>query len=274
MKHTVNIDGLKMRYDDRGAGAAVLLIHGLGETGDSWRCQQEYFEKKFRVIAPDLRGHGESGDGQEGITIRRLADDCLALLDFLGIGQAHFVGHSMGGLISQEVAAHQPERMLSMTLSASAGFYPPPMGTEGLEERLRNIDQMTMAEFAGKIVTGACHPATGNEIRNELTAMFAANRKESYRQATISAIRSDFRRFHGNMQLPVLILVGDSDRTTPPEYARYLHGAITGARLRILSRSAHMCKLENPAEYNQALEVFLEDVARQTVSNAAEGGSN
>lgn len=274
MKHIVSINGLKLHYDDRGTGAAVLLIHGLGETGDSWRCQQEFFAKKFRVITPDLRGHGESGDGQEKITIRRFADDCLALLDFLGIRMAHFVGHSMGGLISQEVAAHQPERMLSMTLSASAGFYPPPVGTEGLEERLHNIDQMTMTEFAGKIVAGACHQETGNEIRAELTAMFAANRKESYRQATISTLRSDFRSFHGMMQMPALILVGDSDKTTPPEYGRYLYGAIAGARMKILSRSAHMCKLENPAEYNQALEGFLESVVRQTVEVDREGGGN
>lgn len=273
MKHIVDIDDLKLHYDDRGAaGAAVLFIHGLGETGDSWRFQQEFFEKKFRIITPDLRGHGKSGDGQEKITIRRFADDCLALLDFLGIGKAHFVGHSMGGLISQEVAAHQPERMLSMTLSASAGFYPPPVGTEGLEERLHNIDHLPMTDFAGKIVAGACHQETGNTIRRELAAMFAANRKESYRQATISTLRSDYRRFHGEMQVPVLILVGDSDRTTPPEYARYLYRAINGARMRILSRSAHMCKLENPAEYNQALEEFLEGVARQAVEAAAKGG--
>jgi 3-oxoadipate enol-lactonase len=95
---------LKLNYYDQGAGEALILVHGLGEEGLSWRPQIQEFSRHNRLIAPDLRGHGKSGHrDEEVITLRRFADDIIALARHLGIHQAHFCGHSLGGLAVLEI---------------------------------------------------------------------------------------------------------------------------------------------------------------------------
>jgi pimeloyl-ACP methyl ester carboxylesterase len=254
------INGIDLYYEEAGQGDAIVFIHGLGENASSWRHQISYFGQNHRVVAMDLRGHGRSGTGDEFITMELMARDILALLDYLRIERAHFVGHSMGGLISQEIAAHHSERMLTMILSDSAGYYPPPLGTTGLETRLENIENMTMAEMAEIIAKGACRPGAPAELREEVRNLFAANRKEPYRQATISTLKADYRDYHRKMVLPTLLMVGEFDQTTPLAYAEFLKSVLAFSRLAIIPEAAHMTKLENPQEYNRLLGEFLQGV--------------
>jgi len=251
------VNGIELYYEDRGKGPVLVFVHGLGENSNSWKYQMEFFEKTFRVIAMDLRGHGKSADGEEPITMTLFADDVLALLEGLGIKKAHFVGHSMGGLINQEIAAHHGSSMQTMVLSDAAGFYPPPFGTTGLEERLRRIDTMSMDDVAQAIVDVACCPTAPAAIKAEVKEMFAANRKVPYRQATIATLKADYRPYHSQMTMPTLLLVGQYDQTTPLSYAQFLNAAIPGSKLQIIPGAAHMTKLENPTAYNRAVAEFL-----------------
>ena len=253
------INGIDLYYQEEGQGEAIIFIHGLGENAISWRHQTQYFRENYRVIAMDLRGHGQSGTTSEVITMDLFARDVLDLLDYLHIDRAHFVGHSMGGLVSQHIAAHYPQRMLTMVLSDSAGYYPPPLGTTGLETRLNNIEQLSMAEMADIIAASACRPEAAAEVKAEVRKLFAANRKEPYRQATISTLQADYREYHARMAMPALIMVGEADQTTPLSYAAYLAGALPCAKLVIIPEAAHMSKLENPQEYNRLLAEFLQD---------------
>lgn len=251
------VNGIKLYYEDIGQGPAIIFIHGLGENASSWRHQIAEFSKHYRVVAMDLRGHGQSDYNEEIITMKLFARDVLVLLDQLNIDKGHFVGHSMGGLISQEIAVHHLDKMLSMTLSDSAGYYPSPMGTTGLEIRLHNIDTMAMSEMAEVIANGACRPSAPEAIKDEVRILFSANRKVPYRQATISTLQADYREHHAKMILPVLLMVGEFDQTTPLEYALFLHTVLAGACLEIVGDAAHMTKLENPQEYNRLLAEFL-----------------
>jgi 3-oxoadipate enol-lactonase len=95
---------IELAYTDRGAGEALILIHGLDGSGWSWRRQIEELSKAYRVIAIDLRGHGQSGHRpEEAINIRAFADDVIALLQALGFEQGHFCGHCLGGMIILEI---------------------------------------------------------------------------------------------------------------------------------------------------------------------------
>lgn len=252
------INGIKLYYEEIGQGVPIVFIHGLGENANSWHHQMEFFSKKYRVIAMDLRGHGQSETiHDEFITMELFAHDTLALLDYLKIDRAHFVGHSMGGLISQEIAAHHLDRMITMVLSDSTGYYPPPMGTTGLEARLKNIENATMVEIAEIITNGACRPGAAEKVKDEVRRLFASNRKEPYRQATISTLKADYREYHNKMLLPTLIMVGEFDQTTPLAYAKFLKTALPFSQLAIIPMAAHMTKLENPQEYNRLLAEFL-----------------
>lgn len=251
------VNGLQMYYEDQGEGPVLVFIHGLGENSASWEHQIKFFSRTFRVVAMDLRGHGRSDDGKTFITMKSFADDVIALLSQLHINKAHFIGHSMGGLINQQIAVDYPERMLTMTLSDAAGFYPPPFATTGLEERLKRLETLSMDEVAAAIANVACRPEAPEDIKESIRKMFAANRREPYRQSTISTLQADYRQFHAQMLVPALILVGEFDQTTPLEYAQYLNKALLGSKLQILPDAAHMTKLENPEAYNKALAEFL-----------------
>lgn len=254
------INGIDIYYEDSGQGTAIVFIHGLGENTSSWHHQLSYFSQGYRVVAMDLRGHGQSSFNDEFITIELLACDILSLMDYLRIDYAHFVGHSMGGLICQEIASHNSGRMLSMVLSDSAGYYPPPMGTTGLETRLKNIDNLTMAEMAEIIANGACRPGALDAVKAEVRNLFAANRKEPYRQATISTLKADYRKYHNKMLQPTLVMVGEYDKTTPLEYAEFLNSVLVSSKLTVIPDAAHMTKLENPKEYNRLVDEFLQGI--------------
>ncbi len=112
-------DGLKLHYTDQGQGEPVLLIHGSGTSGNTnWRITRvvQILKDDYRVITPDVRGHGRSDtpeDNQYGVDD---VHDMIALLDHLGIDKAHVVGYSMGGMISIKLTTMFPDRVISATI--------------------------------------------------------------------------------------------------------------------------------------------------------------
>lgn len=257
------INGIKLYYEDKGQGPAFVFIHGLGENAPSWHFQTAFFSKAFRTIAMDLRGHGQSGDGLATITLDLLASDVISLLDYLGIEKAHFIGHSMGGVILQEIAAGYPERILSIILSSTAGFFEPPANTTNLQLRLERINTLPMNELGSLIAKIACAPDFEQrqpEIFTEITKTFQQNRTIPYRQATFAVFGSelsDHRNSSAKIKVPTLIMVGEMDQTTPLTDSVNLLKLIPGSKMQILRNAAHLTKYEVPEDYNRAIAEFL-----------------
>jgi len=257
------INGIKLYYEDNGQGPALIFIHGLGENALSWHFQTTFFNKTFRTIAMDLRGHRGSGDGLAPITLDLLASDVISLLDYLGIEKAHFIGHSMGGVILQEIAARNPERILSIVLSSTAGFFEPPANTTNLQLRLERIDSLPMNELGALIATLACAPDFEErqpEIFSEIKTTFQQNRTIPYRQATFAVFGSelsDHRSSSAKIAVPTLIMVGELDQTTPLTDSVNLLKLIPGSKMQILRNAAHLTKYEVPKDYNRAIAEFL-----------------
>jgi pimeloyl-ACP methyl ester carboxylesterase len=135
-----------MSYYDGGAGDPLVLIHGLGANAAGWVEQFAELSASYRLIAMDLRGHGGSGyRPEEPITIRAFADDIAALVEGLGVEQAHFCGISLGGMIVLELFVCCPSLMESLILADTTAFFPPP---QPLEDFLRLFDQMDLAGWA------------------------------------------------------------------------------------------------------------------------------
>lgn len=253
------INGINLHYDDNEEHSDVIVfLHGLGENIASWQGQIDYFNKSFRVITPDLRGHAGSDDGEEPITLTLMAQDVLALLDLLNIPKAHFCGLSMGSLLCQEIAVLARERILSMTLANGAGFYPEEMATTGLELRLKRIEEMTMDELGLSIAKAASKPDTDEVTLQKTAKIFQANRKKPYSQATITTLKADYRPYHAQMQgIPTFILVGELDPVTPITFSQYLNTHIVGSKMQILPKLSHLSKIDDPLVFNQALLEFL-----------------
>lgn len=258
------INGIDLCYKDQGSGPALVFIHGLGENAASWDAQIDFFSQTFRTITPDLRGHAQSGDGDQFITMSLMAEDIIALLQSLDIEKAHFVGLSMGGLLCQEIAKTHRSMILTMTLADAAGFYPEEMSGPGLEVRLNRIDTLPMQELGELIAIAACRPDPDPEVFEKARKMFQANRQAPYRQATYSTLKADYRDVHAAMaDIPVLILVGELDKTTPLAFAQYLNVHLQNSKLQIIPNAAHMSKMENPQAFNRALLEFLTPFAPQ-----------
>ena len=115
MPHRI-INQLRTHYEESGAGDAILFLHGLGSCAQDWLLQMPVFAERFRVVAPDLAGHGESDKPQGHVRVADLASDVIGLLDALEVSCAHVVGLSLGGCVAQQLALDFPSRVRSLTL--------------------------------------------------------------------------------------------------------------------------------------------------------------
>jgi 3-oxoadipate enol-lactonase len=239
---------IELSYLEHGAGEALILIHGLGTNADSWRLQVDALAKNYRVIAMDLRGHGQSGFRvEEPITIRAFADDVVALITNLGIERAHFCGISMGGMIALEIFVRYGGKVKSLILADTTAFFPPP---QPREELLGHFDCLEMVAWGHLMARRVLRRQAPPDQIQEVAQMLAANRRTVYRQGLIAAFDSDFRWVLPQVALPTLILVGEEDQATPAGYAGYLHKNIKGSVLQVISQAGHFANLENPAAFN------------------------
>lgn len=114
-------DGITLHYRSEGEGDVVLMLQGVGLPSCGWLPQIPALSQHFHVIAPDNRGIGESSDFKGPVDIEDMAADALAILDHLEIEKAHLVGHSMGGIIAQQIALDAPDRARSLSLLCTTG---------------------------------------------------------------------------------------------------------------------------------------------------------
>jgi len=251
-RHSPCID---LAYTDSGTGEPLILIHGVGANGLSWLQQIEELSQTYRVVALDLRGHGQSGHRpDEAATMRVLAGDVIALAKGLGLTKAHFCGNSLGGMIAMEIWVRAPDLMKSLILSDTTAFFPPP---QVLEEFLQLFDQMEMASWGRFMTARLLHREASETLKQEVVAEITATHQEAYRQGLTAAFVADYRWALPVIDIPTLILVGEEDQATPRGYARYLQSRIKEAKLVVVEHAAHLPHRENPQAFNRHIEQHL-----------------
>jgi len=250
------VNGTEIEYVEKGKGeTAIVFIHGLGENLESWRYQVDHFSRKVRAVALDLRGHGKSGDGNISLDI--FVEDVKALLDKLGIKEVILCGLSMGGAISMAFYSKYPERVKGMILADTSSGFSRETAERMLSQRMEYIEKRGMEELGRFIANGALSEEADEQLREEVRKMFSSNRVGPYKEATKVAILSNLDEVLPRIKAPVLIMVGEKDKTTPPELAAHLHENIKGSELRVIPKAAHLTKLENPEAFNAYMEEFL-----------------
>jgi len=249
---------IRMRYELAGEGPDVVLIHGLGQVLEEWHYQKEaLLQNGFRVLTYDLRGHGQSEWRQEEVTIDTYAQDLKLLLQQVSIEKAHIVGLSMGGAIAQAFYRHYPEKVRSLILAGTFSFFPEPVRQAGLESRLPYIDEGKMAELAELIATRSFTENAPARLVERTKQVILANDPLAYRASMIASINSDSSDILDKINVPVLIVVGEGDLTTPVECSRYLHERIKNSQLAIIPDSRHIVTQEQPERFNEVLLQFL-----------------
>ena len=258
---TADVGGRKISYAGAGEdGDVILLVHGYGGDRNSWLFLQEPLAAKYRVYALDLPGHGTSakdvGDGALGV----LADAVTGVLDALGAGRAHLVGHSMGGAVALAVAARDRGRIASLTLIAPFGF-----GAEINAGYLRGFaDAQTRREL--KPVVGQLFADESLVTRQLVDDLLAYKRLDGVDEALHALLGTlldgDDQRGESAAALaatggaaPVTVVWGRADRIIPAAQAESVPGAVR----HVIDGAGHMPQMERPAEVQAAIE---ETIAR------------
>ncbi len=242
------LSSVRLHYEVVGpAGArALLLLHGAAESfRQSWRRQIEPLAQHYRLIGPDLRGHGRSDNPADALDLRQMADDLAELLQVLNCGPAHVCGFSGGGSAALFLATRHPDRLRSLTL-ISNNFERDTRRNGALDFwNARRIRRQNPRWWQLLVET---HP---DPVR--LLGWWAAEDRR----------RPDFRPEDlAGLDLPVLVMGGDRDPVVPLEQSLRLYQALPRGQLAILPGAGHGIQREQPAPFNEILLAFLAQADR------------
>ncbi len=253
----VNTNGLDVHVQIEGppGAAPVLLLHSLGTTHHVWDAQAEVLARSFRVIRPNMRGHGLSEVATGPYTIQQLAADALGVLSALGIESAHVGGISIGGMIAQAMAHAAPGRVRSLMLVDTAMAIPP---AENWLQRAALVRTEGVAVLADAVMARWVTPGFANDPASRFLRMqLLRTPVEGYAGAAEAIAAADLSAETARISMPTLVLVGDQDAATPLPNAEALAGAIAGATLTVITGGAHLPTVEQPEQVSAAMLSFL-----------------
>lgn len=250
--------GCTLHYEERGAGQAVLLVHGLGSSILDWQYQIEPLAERYRVIAVDLRGHGQSSKPRERYSIKGFTEDVAALLNRLAPGPVHYVGLSMGGMVGFQLAVDHPHSLKSLCIVNS-----------GPQVKLRRpkdywqwfkrwgLMHAFSMETIGQALGRNLFPRPEQAHLRAMTAeRWASNDKRAYIASFNAIVGWGVEERLGEIRCPTLVIGADRDYTPVALKERYV-ALIPDARLAIIDKSRHATPLDQPDRFNLTLLQFL-----------------
>ncbi|RUS47764.1 alpha/beta fold hydrolase [Cohnella sp. AR92] len=260
MPSILSKDQLKISYADEGQGIPVVLLHGY--CGDS-----RYFDEvipllawRFRVIAPDCRGHGESGATEGAYSMDRLAQDVVDLLDELGIERAFVLGHSMGGYAALALAEKHPNRLLGFGLLHSTSYPDDEAGRAGREKVAKRVAEEGITGHINDLIP----KLFAAEHRSTMPEKLDFAREIGYRTSPLGAIggalgmkeRPDRTSVLEQTAVPVLLLAGEADEVIGPAKRFPASGPLITQVT--LPQSGHMGMLEKPLAFAQTIVEYVD----------------
>jgi pimeloyl-ACP methyl ester carboxylesterase len=255
---TATINDIEMAYHDEGAGEAVLLIHAFPLSSAMWVRQIAALAPRCRVIAPDLRGFGESARGSGGASLDQFADDLVALLDHLAIERATIAGLSMGGYIAFALWRRHRARIAGLVLADTRAGADTEEGKQSREQNARLVESAGPSPLADQMMPKLVSPEAPTPICDEVRGIIVNNGRTGIAAALRAmAARPDSTPLLAEIDVPTLVVVGSADELTPPKESHLLHERIAGSELVEIPGAGHISNMENPEAFNAALTGFL-----------------
>lgn len=244
-----------------GTGPALVLLHGIGSGAGSWQAQLAALSSRFRVLAWDAPGYGESSPLPMPAPLAAdYAEALAASLDALAVDRAIVVGHSLGALVATAFAATRPERIAALVLvSPARGYGASDAATRQRvsEQRLGRLDALGIAGMAASRSAALCSPAAPAAVVERVRETMARISDGGYRQAVHLLVHDDLPTWLGKAVRPRAILCGELDTVTPPEGCRAL-AAQFDLPYRELPGLAHACYVEGPDQFDAELLAVIE----------------
>jgi 3-oxoadipate enol-lactonase len=246
-----------------GQGPVVVLSHALGCDLGMWDELTELLKPRFTVLRYDHRGHGQSQAPAGPYTMEMLADDAAAWISTQTQEPVHFVGLSMGGMAAQALAVRHPQRVRSITIANSAGYYGEPAGAMW-RGRMNTVLTQGMAAIADGTIQRWFTPEFANDTEDggatrvaELRSRLLKVAPAPYAASCDAVAKIDFRSSNPSIQCPTLVIAGTRDEATPVALSEAIVASIAGARLAILP-AAHLSAVEVPKAFAGVLSAFLD----------------
>lgn len=265
-----HIDGTRIRYrDSGGAGPAVLMTHGIGESLEFWHRQMETLGSSLRLIAWDLPGHGLSDERADAMDLEGQAAVAWRLMDHLGVDRAHLVGNSLGAAMSLRMAAQVPGRAASLLLANSAALGAEVFGAFRLMtlpllgELMNKPGPTAVAQQIKAIVrrTDAITPEVRAAIERNVRRPGGGRHFLALLRG-LSSLRGQrstvWQRSHDILRqlpsVPLLFVHGEHDVVLPVDHSRRAHAMARGSELVVLDDCGHTPQLEKPELFNRLLQ--------------------
>ena len=250
---------VEVAYTEDGPADApvVVLSNSLGASRGMWDPQVPALAERYRVVAYDTRGHGDSPSPAGPWSLDDLVDDVVALLDRLGVQRAHVAGLSLGGMTALRLAAREPARVDRLVALATSAKPDP----QGFLDRAAAARSGGTAPLASTVVSRWLTPGYAAEhpdLVARLEAMIAGADDEGYALCCEVVAAVDLREDLGRITAPTLVVSGAEDPALPPPHQQAIAEGIAGASLVSVSPGAHLPNLEQPLEVTGALLAHLD----------------
>jgi pimeloyl-ACP methyl ester carboxylesterase len=252
-----------LAYQDSCSGPTILLIHGFPLNSSLWESQIDDLSDTARVLAPDLRGFGLSEATPAPYSMEMMADDCMGLLDSLGIQEPVIVcGLSMGGYVALEFYRRFSDWVGGLILVATRAGADDEAGRANRDKMIASVRKSGVEP-----VTRAMLPkllALETYERNELLVNFVREMVDSCSPEGLAGAleamktRPDSTPMLADISVPVLIIHGEVDQIIPVSEAEAMRDAISDARLVVLPGAGHLPNLEQTDAFNEAIWEFLQ----------------
>ncbi|HSV84716.1 MAG TPA: alpha/beta hydrolase [Ramlibacter sp.] len=244
-----------------GGGPTVLMLHGIGGGHLAFAPQVETLANAgYRAVAWDMPGYGHSAP-IEPYTFKGLAQSCVALIDTLRCSQVILVGHSMGGMVAQEVVARRPELVSRLVLCGTSAAFGEPDGDwqrAFIAQRTAPLDAgKSMAELAEILVPQMIGPNSLPEGVRLATHCMGLVPSATYRRALECLVTFDRRANLANIHVPTLLIAGEHDRNAPPSVMKTMADAIPNSSYLEMEGVGHLQNLEAPDDFDGLLLNFL-----------------
>ncbi len=242
-------------------GPWVVLLHGIGGGRGGWDSTGAALAGAgCRALAVDLPGYGASPP-VEPFDLTGFAAAVLRLLDAVDAERAVLVGHSMGGMVAQELAARSPGRLQALVLVGTSPAFGRPDGDwqrEFVRARCAPLDAgLGMAGLAAQLVPTLVAPGLPADRLAAAQALMAGVPEHTYRRTLAALVGFDRRADLARIAVPTLVVTGEHDRTAPPDVAQRMAARIAASACTIVAGAGHLLPLERPEAFNRVLLAFL-----------------
>lgn len=263
----ISSDGVKISFDQQGKDKpALIFVHGWSNNESVWDTQMAHFSKKYRVIAVDLPGFGESGNNRTNWTMASFGEDVAAVIKKLNLKQVVLVGFSMGAFVSIETAKTAPENLIGLVLVDEIKD----IEMKYSPEMLTYMDSVLMDVVTNptneKLVGGGFYKKNPEASYERVLSMLSAHKNTSrigWRESLDDALRwlnDDCIESLKKVQVPIISISSDMEPTNVEAFKKY----VPSYQLKIIPDVAHLVMWDNPEEFNRLLEESIQEFVKES----------